>query len=147
MAVFILALAAAASSPSPSAMRLGRQLAEHGMLASLLPLMKAKEIDELLAEDPHLPAAEQVRLRATAERVYRAGYERLMAATAEAFARQLSMADLKALARFNSSPVAARYRSVTPTVIQATMKSVGQLDFKGDVRKAFCAELHRLCAR
>lgn len=147
MAIFILALAAAATSPSPSAIRLGRLLAEHGMLASILPLMKAKEIDELVAEDPHLSVGEQVRLRATAERVYRRGYERLMAATGEAYARQLSMADLKALVRFNSSPVATRYRSVTPTVIQATMKSVGQLDFKGDVRKAFCAEVHRLCAK
>ena len=73
------------------------------------------------------------------------GYDRLMKASGDAYAQQLSVHDLRALTRFYQSPVAARYRAATPNVIMATMKSIGQMDFKGDVRTAFCAEAKRLC--
>lgn len=146
MAPLLLAAVLAATAPSAEAQRLGRILAEQGTLASLLPLMKAKETDELAKEDPALSAAEQANLRATAERVYEAGYSRLMKATGDAYAQQLSVGDLRALIHFYQTPAAARYRAATPKVIFATMQSVGQMDFKGDVRKAFCAETKRLCS-
>lgn len=146
MAPLLFALVVAASTPSAEAHRLGRALAEQGTLASLLPMMKSKETDELLKEDPKLTAAEQAQLRATADRIFRASYDRLMDATGNAYAQQLSVRDLRALTKFYASPVATRYRAATPTVILSTMKAVGEIDFKGDVRKAFCAETKRLCS-
>src|SRR5438105_5383836 len=124
MISLFLAFVVGATTPSAESERLGRQLAQHGMLASMLPLMKAKETDELVAEDPKLTPAEQAKLRATADVVFNAGYERLMKATGEAYARQLSVSDLRELTRFYSSPVASRYQSVTPAVIVATMQSL-----------------------
>ncbi len=147
MAPLLLALVFAASAPSAEAQRLGLKLAEQGTLASLLPLLKAKETEELLREDPKLTGEERTKLRATADRVFIAGYDRLMKATGDAYAQQLSIRDLRALANFYASPVAQRYRSAMPDVIMETMKSVGQMDFKGDVRKAYCAQAQRLCTR
>lgn len=147
MAPFLLVLAMTASAPSSDAQRLGRKLAEQGTLASLLPLLKAKETEELLKEDPSLSAAEQMKLRAIADRVFQTGYNRLMRATGDAYAQQLSVKDLRSLTHFYNSPIAARYRFATPNVIIATMKSVGEMDFKGDVRTAFCAEMKRLCPK
>ena len=141
----LIVLALAVSTPTSEAKRLGRKLAEHGTLASLLPVMEAKETDELLAEEPTLTSAQKARLRIIAKNTFQASYDRLMTATGDAYAKQLSEKDLRALARFYQSPVAARYQAATPIVIVASMQAVGKLDFKGDVRKAFCAESKRLC--
>lgn len=146
MTPLLIALAVAANGPLGEAQRLGRTLAEQGTLASLLPLMKSKETEELLQEDPKLTEPERTQLRATADRVFKASYDRLMNATGNAYAQKLSLTDLKALTEFYASPVARRYRAATPSVILETMKAVGQIDFKGDVRRAFCAEAKRLCA-
>jgi len=147
MAPLLLVLAVAASAPSADARRLGRRLAEQGTLASLLPLLKAKETEELLKEDPSLSAAEQTKLRTIADRVFQAGYNRLMKATGDAYAQQLSVKDLRSLTHFYDTPVATRYRLATPNVIIETMKSVGEMDFKGDARIASCAEMKRLCPK
>jgi formate dehydrogenase maturation protein FdhE len=147
MVPLLLAAVLATTAPPADALRLGRKLAEQGTLASLLPLMKAKEVDELLAEDRSLSAADQTKLRATADRVFERGYDRLMDAIGTAYAKQLSVKDLRTLTRLYASPAAVRYRQVMPQVILATMQSVGQMDFKGDVRKAFCAETKRLCPK
>jgi hypothetical protein len=147
MGPLLIALAVAATTPSSEAQRLGRRLAEQGTLASLLPVMKSTQVDELLREDLSLTAADKEKLRATADRVFERGYERLMDATGNAYAHQLSVMDLRTLTNFYASPAARRYRAATPQVILSTMQSVGEMDFKGDVRRAFCAEDMRLCAK
>ena len=147
MGPLLLALAVAAPIPSSEAKRLGRSLAEQGTLASLLPLMKSAQVEELLKEDLSLTAADKEKLRTTADRVFKRGYTRLMEATGNAYAHRLSVADLRALNRFYKSAPARRYRAATPDVIVATMQSVGEMDFKGDVRRAFCAEARRLCPK
>jgi hypothetical protein len=147
MGPLLLVLAVAGTSPSPQAQRLGRELAEQGTLASLLPLVKSKEVDELLVEDPNLTIADKEKLRATADRIFERGYNRLMDATGSAYAQQLSLADLRTLTRFYASPAARRYRAATPQAIVAAMKSVGEMDFKGDVRRAFCADTKHLCGK
>ncbi|HEX2804512.1 MAG TPA: DUF2059 domain-containing protein, partial [Sphingomicrobium sp.] len=145
---FLLALAlATAAPPSAEAQTLGRKLAEMGSLAALLPLMKEKETQELLQEDPALSTEEQAQLKLVAERVYQSGYERLMRATGEAYAQRLSIGELRSLVSFFGSSAAAKYREATPAVIADTMKAVGELDFKGDVRKDFCAQTKRLCPK
>ena len=144
--MMLMAMAlAAASVPSAQAERLGRQLADAGMLAALLPLMKAKEIDELVREAKALSATDKARLRATAERTFDAGRERLLNATGHAYAERLSIADLKLLVAFHRSATAKRAQAALPEVIASSMQSVGQMDFKGDVRKAFCAKSGKLC--
>lgn len=147
MALVFLALMAAAAQPSAEAKRLGRTLASQGTLASLLPLMKASQTEELLAEDKDLSAEQKTRLRATADRVFDAGYERILATTGDAYARQLDIADLRTLTRFNASPAAGRYRAAIPGIMVEATKAMDDMDFKRDVRAAFCAEARRLCVK
>ena len=142
----ILALLLAAASPSPEALALGRELAEHGSLAALLPLIQAKETDDLVASHPQLSRSEQLTLRAVAARTYQAGRERLMAATGRAYAERLSISDLRRLVAFEKTAAAGRYRAAMPAAIAATIRAVGPMDFKGDVLKEFCKETGKLCA-
>jgi hypothetical protein len=142
----LLLAAAAAAQPSAEAMRLGRQLADHGTLAALLPLMKAKETEELLTDATDLSASEKERLRKLADETFEKGRNRLLDATAAEYAKRLSVADLRALVRFYETPAAKRLQAATPKVIAGTMQNVGKMDFKADVRKAFCEQTGKLCA-
>jgi hypothetical protein len=85
-------------------------------------------------------------LRATAHRIYLGGRERLMQATAKAYADKLSLGDLRVIAAFWKSPAGQSYRASIPAVIAATVESVGDMDFKGDVIAAYCKETGKLCA-
>ncbi len=143
----LMLLAVAAAQPSPEALRLGRQLAEVGTLSTLLPMMKKSEVEELINDHPELSPNDQAKLRASADRVFEAGRERLLSATGRAYAEHLSIADLRSVLAFQSSAAATRYRSVTPEVIAETIKSVGKLDFKGDVLAAYCKETGKLCRK
>jgi hypothetical protein len=145
--VIVLMLAAAAAQPSPEALRLGRQMAESGTLASLLPMIQQKETEELVAEQKDLSDAERTQLRATAKRVYDAGRDRLMSAEAEAYARRLSVSDLRAGVAFQTSGAGRRARAAMPAIIGDTMQRIGTMDFKGDVRAAYCKETGKLCAK
>ena len=145
--VILLSLAAAVAQPSTEALRLGRQVAEGGTLATLLPLMQRKETTELVAAHPELSASEQAQLRAIADRVYRAGRERLMEAEASAYARELSIGELRAIVAFQHSRAGARYRAAMPNVIVGTMQQIGTMDFKADVLAAYCQETGKLCGK
>lgn len=145
--VIALLLAAAAAHPSPEALQLGRQLAKVGILASLLPAMKESELQELIKDHPELTEEDKEALRNVADVVYATGRDRLFEATGRAYAERLSVADLKAALAFQLSPAGKRYREVTPTVIADTMKSVGKMDFKADVRAAYCKETGKLCGK
>ena len=143
MGLFI-AFALAAAAPTVEAEQLGRQLAESGTLAAMLPLIQAKETEELLGQS-ELTDAEKAALRVTAKRVFEGGRERLMAATGKAYAERLSVKDLRRLVAFERSDAAKRYRGAMPGAISAAMQAVGQMDFKKDVRAAFCKESGKLC--
>jgi hypothetical protein len=145
--VIALLFAAAAAQPSADALRLGRQLAERGTLATLLPMMQQKETEELVSQHPELTTAERAQLRATAQSVFEKGRERLMSAEGESYARRLSLADLKVIVRFQNSEAGKRYRAAIPNVIVDTMKLVGSMDFKADVSAAYCKASGKLCAR
>jgi hypothetical protein len=140
-----LLLLLAAGQPSAEALRLGRQLAESGTLATVLPLVQQKETEELVAEHPKLSAGEKAQLRATAKQVYQSGRERLMQAEARAYAQRLSVEDLREVVAFQRSPAGSRYGSAIPAVIADTMQLVGKMDFKGDVLAAYCNETGKLC--
>jgi hypothetical protein len=145
--VIVLMLAAAATQPSPEALRLGRQTAETGTLAALLPMIQQKETEELVGEQKDLTDAERTKLRETANHVYNAGRDRLMSAEAEAYARRLSVSDLRAAVAFQTSAAGQRARAAMPAIIGDTMQRIGTMDFKGDVRAAYCKETGKLCAK
>lgn len=143
----ILLLAAAAAQPSPEALRLGEVLANNGTLATLLPIMQQKEIAELEANHPELSQPERVSLRATARRVFRDDLTMLIKSEAVAFASQLSIGDMRAIAEFETSAAGRRYRAATPAVVGIVMQSVSKIDYKKDVAAAFCAQTGKLCAK
>jgi hypothetical protein len=145
--VTALLLAAAAAQPSAEALRLGRQLAETGTLATVLPLVQQKETEELVAAHPELNAAGKDLLRSTAQAVYRQGRDRLMQAEASSYAQTLSIGDLRAAVAFQNSPSGKRYRAAIPQVIADTMRQLGKMDFKGDVLAAYCKETGKLCGK
>ena len=145
--VMIAWLLAAAAQPSAEALRLGRQLAETGTLATVLPLVQQKETEELVAAHPELSAAGKDLLRSTAQAVYRQGRDRLMQAEAESYARTLSISDLRSAVAFQNSPSGKRYRAAIPQVIADTMRQLGRMDFKGDVLAAYCRETGKLCGK
>jgi hypothetical protein len=141
----VIALLIAAAAPSAEAVALGRQIAEAGMLASFVELVQSKETDELIEAHPELSEGDKAKLRVTARSVYQAGRERLMQATARAYAERLSVADMRDVVAFQKSRAGRTYRGAIPAVIAATVESVGEMDFKGDVTKAYCKETGKLC--
>lgn len=143
--VIAFLLAAAASQPSTEALRLGKELAQHGTLAALLPLMKAKEVEELVAAHPELDDAGKAKLRTTADQVFEIGRDRILGATGAAYARMMTVSDLKAAVAFYRSPAGRRFQAALPNVIAGAAKDMGKLDFKGDVLAAYCKETGKLC--
>lgn len=143
--MILTALLLLVAEPSPEALALSRELAETGTLAAVLPLVQAKETEELVANNPDLSPAERDQLRAIAKATFRQGRERIMDATARAYAERLSLEDLRALAAFQKSEAARRYRELMPEAIAAAMQKIGPMDYKGDVRTAFCKETGKLC--
>jgi hypothetical protein len=126
-------------NPSPEAVALGTRLAETGTLASLLPMMAAKETDEMVAQHPDLSAAEQAELRRAAATTLDGGRIKVFAAEGRAYAQRLSVADLRVLVARNGDPVSVRYRAALLPAIAATMGAMEGMDFKKDTLAAFCA--------
>lgn len=128
----------AAPAPSAEAEALGRQVAQSGTLATLLPLMTAKDTEALIAEHPELDAAAKARLRAAAAETARGASDRLMTTIGHQYALSLSVADMRALVAFNRSPPAKAWRAAEPATIIATMKALDGYDYKGEAWKAYC---------
>jgi hypothetical protein len=133
------------ATPDPAAEALGRELAGTGTLAALAPLQARAETEELIAAHPELTPTDQAQLRALAAKTAAAGTERLLGALGHAYAMRLSKADLAAAVAFERSPAAQRMRAAVPFTIAATMQAVGKMDFKADVRAAFCKDTGKLC--
>ena len=131
--------------PSAEALRLGRALADAGTLAHLLPLMESAQVAELVGENADMAAGDQAALRASAHKVFVGGAERLLAGEGLSYARLLSIDDLRQVVGFERSAAGQAYRAATPQVITGTMAEVGKIDFKGQVRAAFCKEKGKLC--
>jgi hypothetical protein len=136
---------AAPAAPPPEALALGRKLAESGTLASLLPMMAAKDTDELVRAHPELTVAEQDELRRAVTTTFETGRDRLFAAEARAYADKLTVAEMTALVAFHTGPVAARYRAALPAAITAAMGAMEGFDLKKDSWTAFCARPGRTC--
>jgi hypothetical protein len=143
--VIAFLLAAAIAQPSSESLQLGKELAKHGTLAALLPMIKAKEVGELVADHPSLNAVDQEKLRATADQVFEGGRDRILTAEGASYAQAMSIDDLKAALAFYRSPAGARFEAALPKVIAGTAMNMGKVDFKGDVLAAYCKQTGKLC--
>ena len=147
MLIAAMMLVAQAGAASPEAVALGERLARSGTLAALLPMMVAKETDELVAAHKELTVAEQAALRRTAQATADAGAAKLFAAEGREYAARLSAAELRALVAQAESPAARRLRAVQPQVIAGVMGAMGSMDFKKDAWAAFCAQAGKGCPK
>jgi len=131
----------------PEAEALGRRVAETGTLASLLPLLIARDTEAMVAEHPELDDAGKTRLRGVAADTAKAAIDRMLGAVGHQYALRLSVADLQALVAFNASAPARNWRAAEPQVIVATMQTVDGFDFKGEAWKAYCAAPGSACPK
>lgn len=143
----LLLQAAAPTVPAPSgeALDLGKRVAASGMLARMIPQIGDKEAGEIIAEHPELTATDQAQLRQMAVSKAVEGRDKLVEAMGTAYARQLSIDDLKAIAAFNESSAAQRLKEVEPEAIQAAVSVMSGFDYKGTVLKDFCARTGKAC--
>jgi hypothetical protein len=145
LTILLAALAAAAPAPSAEAEALGRRLAATGLLETLLPTIAAKETEEISQQHPELSDAERAALRTTSGEVAARLRARLSEAVGHEYAKALSVPDLRRLVAFAETPAAQHYRDAVPGVTVRGLAGVGQVDFKGEVAKAFCARTGKLC--
>lgn len=141
----ILALLLAAQAPNAEALALGRELAASGTLATLLPMIGAKERDDLAATQLSLSDAERETLKATADEVLKTESAKLFDAMGRAYAEKLGVDDLRALVAFNRTEAARHYRDAGPAVIAQTMQIMGEIDFKAKTLATFCARTGKGC--
>lgn len=139
--------ATAPDAPSPEALTLGKQLAGSGMLATIAPMLIEKDIAELAAEAPDLSADERARLTEIGRVEGKAGVERLTASLGAAYAKRLSVADMRALVAHNAGPAAQRWREAEMPAVMEAMQTLGAIDLKKTVAAEFCARTGKLCDR
>jgi hypothetical protein len=143
--MLILLVAALAAAPSPEAEALGRRLAATGALETLLPAIAAKETDEVSQQHPELSPGDREALRRTGAAVSAKLRARLAEAVGHQYAVSLSVADLRRLVAFAATPAARHYRAAMPGVTMRGLAAIGQVDFKGELATAFCAQTGKLC--
>ena len=132
---------------TPEAIKLGEELASYGTLATLGPIMTAKEAEDLVAAHPELSKAEQDDLRASAKKEAEQLRAKAITVEGKAFAEALSLQDLRTLAEFARSDAAKRQRAAMPRIIVGTMKGLGNVDYKGSVLAAYCHNYGKLCPK
>tara|TARA_B100001179_G_C18598034_1_gene408301 strand:- start:2428 stop:2901 length:474 start_codon:yes stop_codon:yes gene_type:complete len=150
MSAFVAAIVLALQAATPAIetdekMALATEIASTSLLATIGPLQTAAEVEEIVAQHPELTPEEQASLRAVgaerAEEIGRAALE----TEARTLAENLSLETLRVVAAYQRSEAAQAYRAATPMVMGAVMQSLAGLDFKGEVKAAFCAESGKLC--
>lgn len=145
--MILATLALLAVTPTAEAERLGLAVAKIGMLATLLPIVTAKETDELVADHPELNDMEKAELRGIATRVANETRDRLMRLTGHAYAMRLSEADMRSIIAFDASPAGRAYRAAVPLAIVETLQGARKVDFKQDALAAFCAKTGKACPK
>ena len=147
MIALLLAAALQAASPAPEAEALGRRLARTGTMATLVPMLVEKDLAELAGEDASLTPAERAGLLAIGRAEGRRNLDRLIAALGHAYAKRLSIADLKLLVAQSEMPATARLRTAQPAVIAEAMGTVGAIDLKALTAAEFCRQTGKMCDR
>lgn len=135
------------ATPSPEAVALGRRLADAGTLATLLPIVIENNLAELAAEPGNASPAQRAAIVATGRRMAAARREQLLDGTARAYARYLSIEDLRTLVAAADAPAARRKRAADLPVIVTALQAIQGVDLQADVAAAVCAERKLLCDR
>ncbi|KQT33337.1 hypothetical protein ASG29_04545 [Sphingomonas sp. Leaf412] len=143
----MILLLLAAQAASPEAMALGERVAGSGAFSRLAPMVIADETEKLLRATPDLTPAEQTKLRAQAKATANAAMLTVRREMAVAYAKRLSIADLRAIAAFNESTVAARYTAATPAAVAAARNAMDKFDLATETRAAFCKDTGKLCTK
>ena len=144
--LILLALAAASSSPTEEAKALGLRLARTSGIVTIAPMLVKKDLTEIAESNPTLSSIERKRLMQIGAEEGKAGTERIAAALGAAYARHLSVRDLKVLVDQNESPEAVRRRAAEPTAMIEAMAALGSMDFKKTTAARMCQETKKLCA-
>lgn len=134
-----------AAAPSDEALAYARIVAANGTLATIGPLIARQEVEDLFSAHPELAEPEKARLRALGEELAARQGAQVVEAEAQAFAAQLSLEDLRELARFSQTDAARHLREKFPQVAAQTMGNLSTIDFGGDLRRSFCAETGKIC--
>jgi hypothetical protein len=142
--MFALMVAAAVSA---EAGRLGREVAAGGALETLMPAIAARETEEFISAHSDLSEADRILLRRAGRDVAERSRTKLIDAFGRAYASQLSLPDLRAIAAFNRTAASKHYRAAMPAATFGALAAIGNLDFKADLQREFCARTGRLCEK
>ncbi len=135
-----------AAAPSAEAVQLGERLARTGVLATIAPLQAQKDIEELAAT-PALSAEERQRIEAIGAQERDAALTKAMRVLGAAYAKRLTLAELRELVAQAERPAAVKRRAIEPAVIAETMQGLGEIDLKKRIATRMCAETRKLCDR
>lgn len=144
-ALLVSSAPSAATEPMPAGFSIGREIASHGTLATLIPIMAKKEGEELIAKQPDLTDAEKEKLRAIAASQSQAKLADLLDAQAAIYAEEMTLSELQSLAAFLQSDAAKKQSTLQPKLIMGSMAVLGGVDFKKDVMAEFCAQTGKGC--
>lgn len=141
----IIALALLAAAPTAEQQQLGRELAQLGSVAAMLPAIELEQTDQLLDDHRELRTRERLALRRIAHRVAVEGMERLIAAEGRGYAERLSVEDLRAAVAFARSPAGRRMHAAEPAVARTTLLAMRGYNYKREVMSALCADTGEGC--
>lgn len=131
--------------PRAETLALGREIASHGTLATLIPLMAKKEAEELIEKQVGLSDAEKDALRRIAANRSQARLGELLDAQAAIYAQEMSATELQALVDFVRSDAAKKQNALQPKLIIGSMAVLDGVDFKDEVMAEFCAQTGKGC--
>jgi hypothetical protein len=137
-----------AAAPAPvtgERAALGRRLAELGEFNAVTSAMGRAEVEAMARETPDLSDAERARLRVVGAQVLAAGRARILARVGDAYAREFTLQQLRAIVRFLASPAGRAYVGALPRVLPAIAAAMQGVDLHRDVRAQFCRETGKLC--
>ncbi|MFD1786763.1 DUF2059 domain-containing protein [Sphingomonas floccifaciens] len=145
--ILLALLLQAAPAPTAEAARLGTDIARSGTFSQIAPTLVQQQTDELVRDAKELTLADQAALREIAAATGRTMIERVTERMGVAYASALSEADMRTTLAFNRTDAARRYRAAEPNAMAAAAQSMGGMDFKRDVLKAFCAKTGKGCGK
>lgn len=143
-----LLLALAAGAPASSeAQRLGEQLASQGSFGSIIGAMGAQQTEELIKEIQNPTTKEQQQMRRIAMARLAAVRMQADAKVGAIYARHYTIEELRAIMRFYGSPAGQALRRETIATLPEIATALQGIDFKADVRAAFCKDTGKLCTK
>ncbi|HET9511413.1 MAG TPA: DUF2059 domain-containing protein [Sphingomonas sp.] len=143
--ILLALLLQATPAPSAEAARLGTEIARSGTFSQIAPGLVRQQTEEMVRDTPGLSLADQAALRGIAAETGRTMVERVTERMGVAYAGALSVADMRTILAFNRTDAARNYRAAEPNAMAAAAQSMGGMDFKRDVLKAFCAKTGKGC--